>query len=163
MGTDERYMARALELAAKARGRTSPNPMVGCVVVRDGHVIGEGYHERAGQPHAEVNGINAAGNVQGATLYVTLEPCAHQGRTPPCVDLLIEGKPERIVVAMVDPNPAVDGGGIEALREANITVDVGVLEEESRALNEFYIRHATTGKPFVIAKCGMTILRSFAH
>ncbi len=151
-------MRRALALAIKGRGRTSPNPMVGCVIVREGQVIGEGYHVRAGEPHAEVNAIEAAGGaISGATVYVTLEPCAHQGKTPPCVDLLIEKSPQRVVVAVEDPNPRVSGKGIAALRDAGIAVDVGVLENDARTLNEAFFKYITTGRPFVIAKCAMTL------
>jgi diaminohydroxyphosphoribosylaminopyrimidine deaminase / 5-amino-6-(5-phosphoribosylamino)uracil reductase len=151
-------MERALELAARASGHTSPNPMVGCVIVRDGHVIGEGYHHKAGSPHAEVNAIEAAGgDIAGATLYVSLEPCSHTGRTPPCADLIAEKKPERVVAAMADPNPLVAGQGISQLRQAGIEVDVGLLEAEARQLNEVFIKYITTKQPFVIAKCGMSL------
>ena len=157
MPTERDYMERALALAALARGRTSPNPMVGCVVVSKGDVIGEGYHEKAGEPHAEVMALRDCGDVSEATLYVTLEPCCHEGRTPPCVDLLKERKPKRVVVAMEDPNPKVAGRGIEALREIGVDVSVGLLEEQARLLNEVYVKHVTTGMPFVIAKCGMSL------
>lgn len=158
MTNDVEYMRRALELAERGRGRTSPNPMVGCVIVRDGKVLGEGFHEKAGLPHAEVNAIRAAGeDVAGATLYVTLEPCCHEGRTPPCVDYILKHRPARIVVAMHDPNPKVSGEGIYRLRDAGIPVDVGILEEEARQLNEAFIKFITERKPFVIAKCGMTL------
>ena len=157
MDADRDYMRRAIELAERGRGRTSPNPMVGCVVVRDGRVVGEGHHEKAGAPHAEVNAAEAAGDLAGATVYVTLEPCCHQGRTPPCTDLLIHGKPARVVVAMQDPNPRVSGKGIFALRNAGIEVDVGVLEEEARRLNEVFCRYITANMPFVTAKCGMSL------
>lgn len=158
MDTDATYMRRALELAARARGRTSPNPMVGCVVVRDGAVIGEAYHEAAGQAHAEVKAIEAAGgDVRDATLYLTLEPCAHTGRTPPCAVLLAERRPKRVVVAMEDPNPRVAGQGIRRLREAGVPVEVGLLEAEARELNEIFVKYITTGLPFVVAKCGMTL------
>lgn len=157
MGEDSTFMARALELAAKGRGQTSPNPMVGCVVVRDGRIVGEGYHHKAGEPHAEVNAVKAAGTVRNATLYITLEPCCHHGRTPPCTDLLISEKPARVVVAMPDPNPVVSGKGIFELRNAGITVDVGVLEDEARRLNEVFCKYIVTQMPFVIAKCGMSL------
>lgn len=157
MDTDREFMQRALALAARGIGRTSPNPMVGCVIVRDGRVIGEGYHERAGEPHAEVNAISAAGDTSGATLYVTLEPCCHYGKTPPCTDLIIKHKPARVVVAMHDPNPKVSGEGIFRLRNAGIQVDVGLLEDEARRLNEAFCKYITTGMPFVIAKCGMSL------
>lgn len=157
MPTDRDYMERALALAALARGRTSPNPLVGCVVVKDGEIVGEGYHEKAGKPHAEVMALRDAGDVSGATVYVTLEPCCHEGRTPPCVDLLMERKPKRVVAAMEDPNPKVAGRGIEALREAGVDVSVGLLEDQARHLNEAFIKYITTGMPFVIAKCGMSL------
>lgn len=151
-------MRRALELAARAKGRTSPAPMVGCVIVRDGNVIGEGFHARAGEPHAEVNAIHAAkDDVKGATLYISLEPCTHTGRTPPCVDFIIKHAPARVVVAMQDPNPLVSGRGIDKLRDAGIRVDVGMLEAEARRFNEFFVKFITTGRPFVIAKCGMSL------
>ena len=156
--TDTEYMRQALALAEKGRGRTSPNPMVGCVIVRDGHVLGEGYHARAGAAHAEVIAVEASGgDVKGSTVYVTLEPCAHHGKTPPCVDLLVEQRPARVVIAMEDPNPLVAGKGIDALRAAGIETEVGLLEDEARRLNEVFIKFITTGRPFVIAKCGMTL------
>lgn len=155
--TDRDYMARALELAARGRGRTSPNPMVGCVVVRDGRIIGEGWHRRAGEAHAEVNAVEAAGDIAGATVYVSLEPCAHEGKTPPCADFLIGHRPARVVAAMTDPNPLVSGRGIERLRVAGIAVEAGLLAEEAAQLNEAFIKFITSGRPFVIAKCGMTL------
>ena len=157
MPTDRDYMERALALAERGRGRTSPNPMVGCVVVRDGAVIGEGCHERAGDAHAEVNALRDAGDVTGATVYVTLEPCCHEGKTPPCVDLLKARKPARVIAAMEDPNPLVSGRGIEALRGAGVAVELGLMEEEARRLNEVFVKYVTTGMPFVIAKCGMSL------
>ncbi len=157
MPTDRDYMERALALAALAQGRTSPNPMVGCVVVRDGKIIGEGYHEKAGGPHAEVIALRDAGDVSDATVYVTLEPCCHHGKTPPCVDLLRERKPKRVVAAMEDPNPKVAGCGIESLREHGVEVSVGLLEDQARKLNEAFIKYITTDMPFVIAKCGMSL------
>lgn len=155
---DVEFMRRALDLAARGKGRTSPNPLVGCVVVRDGRVIGEGYHERAGGPHAEVVAIRAAGgSLEGATLYVTLEPCCHDGRTPPCTELIVQHRPGRVVVAMHDPNPKVCGNGIFALREAGIPVEVGVCEGEALQLNEVFVKYITQHMPFVIAKCGMSL------
>ncbi|GMU94311.1 MAG: riboflavin biosynthesis protein RibD [Candidatus Hydrogenedentota bacterium] len=157
-GADIQYMRRALELAARGKGRTSPNPMVGCVIVREGRIIGEGYHERAGEPHAEVNAIRATGgDVSGATIYVTLEPCCHEGRTPPCTDFIIQHRPARVVVATQDPNPKVCGEGIFALRDAGIDVDVGVLEDDAKRLNKAFAKYITQKMPFVIAKAGMTL------
>ncbi len=152
-------MRRALALATRGRGRTSPNPMVGCVIVHDGEVVGEGCHERVGGPHAEVRAIDGVpgGDIEGATVYVTLEPCTHYGRTPPCVDLLLQHKPARVVIAMEDPNPKVSGRGVAALREGGIHVVVGVLAEEAAALNEVYLHHMRTGRPFVTAKCAMSL------
>jgi len=157
MPTDRDYMERALALASQGRGRTSPNPMVGCVVVRNDEIIGEGFHEKSGDPHAEVNALQHAGDVSDATLYVTLEPCCIEGKTPPCVDLLTERKPRRVVIAMEDPNPRVAGRGIEALREADVDVELGLLEGRARQLNEVFTKFITTGMPFVIAKCGMSL------
>ncbi|MFP6597214.1 MAG: bifunctional diaminohydroxyphosphoribosylaminopyrimidine deaminase/5-amino-6-(5-phosphoribosylamino)uracil reductase RibD [Candidatus Hydrogenedentota bacterium] len=157
MPTDRDYMERALALAALALGRTSPNPMVGCVVVKDGEIIGEGYHGKAGEPHAEVVALRDAGDVSEATVYVTLEPCFHEGRTSPCVDLLKERKPKRVVAAMEDPSPKVAGRGFEALQEAGVEVSVGLLEDRARKLNEAFVKFITTGRPFVIAKCGMSL------
>ncbi len=132
--------------------------MVGCVIVQNGRVVGEGYHEAVGEPHAEVNAIHATdGDVAGATVYVTLEPCAHHGRTPPCADELVRRKPAVVVVAMQDPDPRVSGNGIRTLQEAGINVETGVLETEARRLNEAYVKHRTEGMPFVIAKCGMSL------
>lgn len=155
--TDEDFMRQALYMARRARGRTSPNPMVGAVLVRNGEIIGEGFHKAAGEPHAEVNAAIIAGDITGATLYVTLEPCVHEGRTPPCADFLIERRVGRVVVAMEDPNPLVAGEGIRKLRAAEIKVDVGLLGDEAREMNEYYIKYVTTGMPFVIAKCGMSL------
>jgi len=158
MGCDQDYMARALDLAAQAKGRTSPNPMVGCIIVRDGRVLGEGWHARAGKAHAEAHAVEAAGgDIAGATVYVTLEPCAHHGKTPPCVDLLVKHRPARVVAAMRDPNPLVDGKGLDRLRDAGIEVETGIREAEAKRLNEAYVKYITTGMPFVIAKCAMTL------
>lgn len=155
---DVKHMRRALELAERGRLAVRPNPMVGCVIVRDGKVIGEAYHEEFGGPHAEVLAVEAAGgDITGATVYVTLEPCAHQGKTPPCADFLIDHRPARVVAAMQDPNPLVSGAGAEKLRQAGIAVEMGCLEEQARKLNEVFVKFVTTGLPFVIAKCAMTL------
>ncbi|WP_155317195.1 bifunctional diaminohydroxyphosphoribosylaminopyrimidine deaminase/5-amino-6-(5-phosphoribosylamino)uracil reductase RibD [Desulfosarcina alkanivorans] len=156
--SDYEFMKQALALAEKGVGRTSPNPMVGAVVVRHGQVVGRGYHQRAGGPHAEVHAIDDAGSqARGATLYVTLEPCNHFGRTPPCTRKIIDAGIRRVVVAMTDPNPGVAGGGNAALQAQGIAVTTGVCEKEARTLNEGFITWATTGKPFVIAKCAATL------
>ncbi|MDO8684282.1 MAG: bifunctional diaminohydroxyphosphoribosylaminopyrimidine deaminase/5-amino-6-(5-phosphoribosylamino)uracil reductase RibD [Armatimonadota bacterium] len=149
-------MRLALKLAR--RGRTSPNPMVGAVVVKDGEVVGRGYHPKAGMPHAEVYALEQAGaKAKGATLYVTLEPCSHFGRTPPCADAVIKSGVKRVVAAMADPNPKVAGHGLDALQKAGIDVTVGMLENEARRLNEAYIKFITTGFPFVTLKMAMTL------
>ena len=156
---DKKYMAMALRLAAKAAGRTSPNPMVGAVVVKAGKIISSGYHRRAGEPHAEAIALRKAGKAaRGATLYVTLEPCSHtEKRTPPCSPLVIASGVKRVVVAMIDPNPRVSGGGIRAIRRAGIAVTTGVLEQEARRLNEAFIKQVTTGMPFVTMKIAQTL------
>lgn len=155
---DQKYMKRALELAVKAVGRTSPNPLVGCIIVKDHQIIGEGYHHKAGSPHAEVHALAAAGDqIHGATAYVTLEPCSHFGRTPPCADALICAGVKRVVVAMRDPNPLVAGRGIDRLRNAGIQVDVGLLNQEATLINEVFIKAITTGLPFVLYKSAMTL------
>jgi len=155
---DEQFMRRALELAAKAMGRTSPNPLVGCVIVKDNSIIGEGYHHKAGTPHAEVHALAAAGDqARGATAYVTLEPCSHFGRTPPCADALIRADIKRVVVAMQDPNPLVAGQGLDRLREAGIQVDLGVMQQEAARINEIFIKAITTGLPFIVYKTAMTL------
>lgn len=152
------YMERALELAEKGRGFTSPNPMVGAVIVKDGRIIGEGYHEKAGEAHAEVNAIRSATeSVEGATIYVTLEPCSHYGKTPPCSDLIIEKKLEKVVVAATDPNPLVSGRGLERLRASGIEVSEGVLADKSNQLNDVFNHYITTKTPFVLMKYAMSL------
>jgi diaminohydroxyphosphoribosylaminopyrimidine deaminase/5-amino-6-(5-phosphoribosylamino)uracil reductase len=152
------YMTAALRLAEKARGRTSPNPMVGAVVVKDGRIIGKGYHTKAGAPHAEIEAFQSAHeSLQGATLYVTLEPCCMYGRTPPCTDAIIRTGIRRVVAAMIDPNPRVSGKGVRQLREAGIEVAIGILENEARRLNEAFVKYQTTGLPFVISKFAMSL------
>lgn len=153
-----RYMRRALALARRGLGRTSPNPAVGCVLVRDGEVVGEGWHRKAGTPHAEVHALAAAGErARGAHAYVTLEPCSHVGRTGPCAQALIHAGIARVYVGMTDPNPLVNGKGIALLSEAGIPVQVGVLAAECRELNEPFIKQVTTGRPFVILKSALTL------
>jgi diaminohydroxyphosphoribosylaminopyrimidine deaminase/5-amino-6-(5-phosphoribosylamino)uracil reductase len=151
-------MRQALRLAARGRGFTSPNPIVGALVVRDGVVVGKGYHTRVGGPHAEVNALREAGEAaKGATLYVTLEPCNHFGRTPPCTQAVLEAGIARVVVGMADPNINVQGGGVDYLRSYGIRVDVGILEKECRLLNQAFIKHSTTGLPLVILKTAATL------
>jgi len=151
-------MRRALDLAARARGRTSPNPMVGAVLVNEGGVVGEGFHAFAGSDHAELEALRAAESAAaGATLYVTLEPCCHFGRTPPCVDRIIKAGIRRVVAACEDPNPAVSGKGFATLRAAGLTVDVGVLEQEAAHLNEAFFTYIRTGRPFVILKAAASL------
>ncbi|HWR60620.1 MAG TPA: bifunctional diaminohydroxyphosphoribosylaminopyrimidine deaminase/5-amino-6-(5-phosphoribosylamino)uracil reductase RibD [Clostridia bacterium] len=151
-------MKRALLLAEKGSGTASPNPLVGAVIVRDGRVIGEGWHQKAGEPHAEVNAINNAQEpVEGSTIYVNLEPCSHFGRTPPCASLLVEKKFKRVVVAMEDPNPLVAGRGIGLLRDSGIQVDVGLHKLEALKLNDIFIKHITRKSPFVLLKAAMTL------
>jgi len=156
---DEKYMRMALRLAEKAKGHTSPNPMVGAVIVKNGRIIGRGYHRKAGEPHAEAIALTNAGrSAYGATLYVTLEPCSHTNkRTPPCTPLVIQSKLKRVVIAMMDPNPHVSGGGIRTIRRSGIELVTGVLEAEARKLNEAFIKHVTTKKPFVTLKIAQTL------
>lgn len=152
-------MRRALELAAAADHRTSPNPMVGAVVLdAAGALAGEGYHHRAGEPHAEIHALYQAGvRARGGTLYVTLEPCAHHGRTPPCVDRVIEAGIARVVAATVDPDPRTAGSGIGRLRAAGIDVESGLMQAQAERLNRFYMHHRRTGRPWVTAKFGASL------
>jgi diaminohydroxyphosphoribosylaminopyrimidine deaminase/5-amino-6-(5-phosphoribosylamino)uracil reductase len=156
---DEKYMRMALRLAAKAKGRTSPNPMVGAVVVKSGKVVSRGYHRRAGEPHAEAIALRKAGPAaRGATLYITLEPCSHRNkRTPPCTPLVMQSGVKRVVVAMIDPNPRVSGGGITMLRKAGLDLVTGVLEQEAKKLNEAFIKYISRGVPFVLLKIAQTL------
>lgn len=153
-----RYMMQALQLAEKGRGKVSPNPMVGAVIVKDNKVIGQGYHEEYGGPHAEVNAIkNATESVVGATMYVTLEPCSHFGLTPPCAQLLIDSGISKVYIAAKDPNPLVNGKGIAMLKEAGIEVDQGILDEMSERLNEGFIKKVTKNKPLYTGKIAMSL------
>ena len=155
---DAHYMARAIELARKGLYTTHPNPRVGCVIVRDGQIVGEGWHVRAGEPHAEVHALRAAGALaRGATAYVTLEPCSHHGRTPPCAEGLVNAGVARVVAAMQDPNPEVAGRGLKRLTDAGIDVRCGVLETQARALNQGFLKRMEHGLPFVRVKLAMSL------
>jgi diaminohydroxyphosphoribosylaminopyrimidine deaminase/5-amino-6-(5-phosphoribosylamino)uracil reductase len=155
---DREHMTRALRLAERGLFTTTPNPRVGCVVVRGGEIVGEGCHERAGEAHAEVNALRAAGaRAEDATVYVTLEPCVHHGRTPPCVEALLAAKVKRVVVAMGDPNPKVSGRGFAALRAAGVEVASGLLEDEARELNVGFVSRMTRGRPWVRLKSATTL------
>ena len=155
---DKYYMEKTLKLAKKGEGYTTPNPLVGALVVKDGEIVGKGYHKKAGEPHAEVYALNQAGkNAKDATLYVNLEPCCHFGKTPACSLKVIKSGIKRIVVAMEDPNPLVAGKGIRQLEEAGIEIEVGVLEKEAKILNEIFIKYITEGLPFIYLKSGQTI------
>lgn len=153
------FIKRTLALASRARGMTSPNPLVGALLVKNNRIISEGYHKKAGTPHAEVIAIEKAGNkAAGSTLYVSLEPCCHKDkRTPPCTENIISSGIKKVVIAMKDPNPKVSGKGIAELEKAGIQTIAGVLEDKARKLNESYIKHITTGMPFVILKVAMTL------
>jgi diaminohydroxyphosphoribosylaminopyrimidine deaminase/5-amino-6-(5-phosphoribosylamino)uracil reductase len=156
--TDNAYMARALELAERGCYGAHPNPMVGCVIVRDGDIIGEGWHERAGGPHAEINALAEAGEAaRGAAVFVSLEPCAHHGKTPPCADALIDAGISRVIVAMQDPFPAVAGQGIRKLRDAGVEVDCGLLEERAEELNRGYLSRVRRGRPWLTLKIAASL------
>lgn len=156
--TDEAYIDLCLALAKKGRGAASPNPLVGCVVVKDGAIVGAGYHEKFGGPHAEINALDNAGdNARGAELFVNLEPCSHYGKTPPCADAIIEAGVKRVVVGVIDPNPLVSGKGVERLREAGIEVRTGVREERCKDLNRFFFKRVSEGVPYVTLKIAQTL------
>lgn len=155
---DHRYMSRALQLARKGLYSTDPNPRVGCVVVRDGNIVGEGWHAHAGGPHAEVEALRMAGeHARGAHVYVSLEPCAHHGRTPPCTEALVQAGVSKVVAAMRDPNPLVSGAGLRQLTDAGIGVEHGVLEAEAAALNPGFIKRMRCGRPWVRVKLAMSL------
>jgi diaminohydroxyphosphoribosylaminopyrimidine deaminase/5-amino-6-(5-phosphoribosylamino)uracil reductase len=155
---DEKWMRRALRLAEKGRGRTSPNPMVGAVLVKNGKVVGEGYHAKAGEDHAEIIALRRAGEkARGAILYLNLEPCIHYGKTPPCAPAVIKAKVKRVVIGMKDPNPLVRGRGFESLKRAGLNVDMGIMEKECRRLNEAFCKYIVKKEPFVILKVAATL------
>lgn len=155
---DEYYMKAALNLAEKGMGFTSLNPLVGAVIVKNGNIIAEGYHKKYGESHAEVNALNnATQDVHDATMYVTLEPCSHYGKTPPCANRIVKSGIKKVVIAMEDPNPIVSGKGIKILKDNGVEVKVGVLREEAEKLNEIFIKYITTKKPFTIMKAGMSL------
>jgi len=155
---DQQFMQRALDLAGLGMYTTSPNPRVGCVIVNGDTVVGEGYHQKAGGPHAEVHALQMAGTKTiGSTVYVTLEPCAHSGRTPPCVNALLQARPARVVIAMIDPNPSTTGQGVDQLRAAGIEVEVGVLERQARELNIGFISLMTRDRPWVRLKVAASL------
>ncbi|PMH41124.1 riboflavin biosynthesis protein RibD [Vibrio sp. 10N.286.49.B3] len=155
---DQQMMSRAIQLAKRGIYTTAPNPNVGCVITKHGQIIGEGFHFKAGEPHAEVHALRMAGDdAQGATAYVTLEPCSHYGRTPPCAEGLIKANVTKVICAMTDPNPQVSGRGIQMLREAGIEVQVGLLESEAIALNPAFIKRMKTGMPFVQLKMAASL------
>ncbi|EOF4702183.1 bifunctional diaminohydroxyphosphoribosylaminopyrimidine deaminase/5-amino-6-(5-phosphoribosylamino)uracil reductase RibD [Klebsiella oxytoca] len=155
---DEMYMARALKLAARGRFTTHPNPNVGCVIVKDGEIVGEGFHYRAGEPHAEVHALRMAGEkAKGATAYVTLEPCSHHGRTPPCCEALIGAGVSRVVAAMQDPNPQVAGRGLYRLQQEGIDVSHGLMMNEAEALNKGFLKRMRTGFPYIQLKMGASL------
>ncbi|MCI6691987.1 MULTISPECIES: bifunctional diaminohydroxyphosphoribosylaminopyrimidine deaminase/5-amino-6-(5-phosphoribosylamino)uracil reductase RibD [unclassified Clostridium] len=155
---EEKFMKMAIELAKKGKGKVNPNPLVGAVIVKNGEIIGQGYHSKYGGNHAEIEAINnATDDVKGATIYVTLEPCFHYGKTPPCVDKLISSGISKVVIGHLDPNPLVSGKSIEKLKSLGIEVKVGVLEEECLKLNEVFIKYIKTKLPFVVLKSGVSL------
>lgn len=155
---DERFMKRALELAKKGEGKVNPNPLVGAVIVKNNKIIGEGYHELYGGNHAEINAIKSSKEpLEGTTIYVTLEPCHHYGKTPPCVDSIIEHGFSKVLIGQIDPNPLVSGKSIEKLRKAGIEVEIGILEEECIKLNEVFNKYILSNKPYVVLKAAMSL------
>jgi diaminohydroxyphosphoribosylaminopyrimidine deaminase/5-amino-6-(5-phosphoribosylamino)uracil reductase len=157
-GDRKSFMKRALSLARRGGGYVNPNPQVGAVIVGDDEIVGEGYHRKFGGPHAEIEALKDAGeSARGATLYVTLEPCVHYGKTPPCTERIIESGLNRVVVAIEDPNPKVAGKGVKRLREEGIDVSVGIMENEARRVNEIYLHYVRTNRPFVLLKLAMTL------
>jgi diaminohydroxyphosphoribosylaminopyrimidine deaminase / 5-amino-6-(5-phosphoribosylamino)uracil reductase len=158
MRSDDHFMNLAMQMALKAKGKTSPNPLVGAIIVKNGKIIGQGYHHKAGGPHAEILALSQAGKrAKGATLYVTLEPCSHYGRTPPCVDAVLKSGIKEVVVGMKDPNPVNNGKSIKILKNHRIKVKVGILEKELRKLNEPFIKYITQQLPFVTIKVGQSL------
>jgi diaminohydroxyphosphoribosylaminopyrimidine deaminase/5-amino-6-(5-phosphoribosylamino)uracil reductase len=158
MSSDVEYMQRALRLAEKGLYTTEPNPNVGCVIVKNGKIVGEGWHQRAGQAHAEINALKQAGdNARDATVYVTLEPCSHTGKTPPCANALIDAGVKKVIVAMADPNPLVAGSGLKRLQDAGIETGLGLLEAQARELNPGFIKRMDAGRPFVRVKLAMSL------
>ena len=156
--TDQEYMLRAIQLAKKGEGWTNPNPMVGAVIVKDGKIIGEGYHKKYGELHAERNAIaSLTESAEGAVIYVTLEPCCHHGKTPPCTEAIIEQKNRKVVIGSRDPNPKVAGKGVQILRDHGVEVETGLLEEECLSLNEIFFHYITTKMPYVAMKYAMTL------
>ncbi len=159
--TNEAYMRHALTLAERGRGRTSPNPVVGAVIVKDGRIIGEGWHQKCGENHAEINAFQNARDrgesVEGAEMYVTLEPCSHYGRTPPCAKAIIEKKIKKTYIGLLDPNPLVAGRGVRMLKDAGIQVETGILEPQCRRINEIFLKYITEKRPFVVMKTAMTL------
>jgi diaminohydroxyphosphoribosylaminopyrimidine deaminase / 5-amino-6-(5-phosphoribosylamino)uracil reductase len=156
--TDESYIKLAIEIAKKGRGNVSPNPLVGCIIVKGERIIGAGYHEKYGYNHAEINAINSAReDIEGSTLYVNLEPCSHQGQTPPCVDKIIENKIKRVAIGTLDMNPLVCGNGVKKLKAAGIDVKAGILEKDCIALNKFFFKYITKKIPYVTLKIAQTL------
>jgi diaminohydroxyphosphoribosylaminopyrimidine deaminase / 5-amino-6-(5-phosphoribosylamino)uracil reductase len=158
LSADARLMARALELARRGEGFVEPNPMVGCVLAQEGEIVAEGWHQRFGGDHAEIEALRAAGDrAAGCTMYVTLEPCCHHGKTPPCAEAVIAAGVRRVIIAQRDPFPLVDGGGVSRLGEAGVEVRVGLLEDQARKLNAPYLKLVSTGRPWIIAKWAMSL------